>query len=61
MPKILRCKHIGPDKHCLFEARGETNEDILKQVAAHAKDEHGINEVTDELVQVALSKITEEE
>ncbi len=61
MPKVLRCKHIGPDKHCLFEARGETNEEILEQVAAHAKTEHGIEQVTEELVEAALSKIVEEE
>lgn len=60
MAKVLRCKHIGPDKHCLFEAHGETNEEILQQVAVHAKEEHGIEEVTDELVQAALSNITEE-
>jgi len=58
--KILRCKHIGPDKHCLFEARGETQEEILQQVATHAKEEHGIDEVTEELVQSALANITEE-
>ena len=60
MAKILRCKHIGPDKHCLFEARGETQEEILQQVATHAKEEHGIDEVTEELVQSALANITEE-
>jgi predicted small metal-binding protein len=60
MAKVLRCKHIGPDKHCLFEAHGDTEDEILKQVAVHAKEEHGINEVTEELVQAALSKITEE-
>ena len=60
MAKVLRCKHIGPDKHCIFEAHGETEEEILKQVATHAKEEHGINEVTEELVQAARANITEE-
>ena len=53
MAKILRCKHIGPDTNCQFEAKGETEDDILKQVAAHAADEHGITEVTPELVDAA--------
>jgi predicted small metal-binding protein len=59
MAKVLRCRHIGPDKHCLFEAHGETEDEILTQVAAHAKDVHGIEEVTEEIVQAALAKITE--
>lgn len=59
MAKVLRCKHIGPDKHCLFEAHGETEDEILTQVAVHAKEVHGIEEVTEELVQAALSNMTE--
>jgi len=61
MAKVLRCKHIGPDANCEFMAVGETEEDILKQVAAHAKDTHGLSEVPPELVQAALSKITEQD
>lgn len=61
MAKVLRCKHIGPDANCKFMARGETEQDILQQVAAHAKEAHGLAEVPPELVQAALSKITEEE
>lgn len=61
MAKVLRCKHIGPDANCQFIARGDTEQDILQQVAAHAKSDHGLAEVPPELVQAALSKITEEE
>lgn len=60
MAKVLRCKHIGPDSDCAFEARGETQDEILQQVAVHAKEAHGINEVTDELVQAALANIQDE-
>jgi predicted small metal-binding protein len=60
MAKVLQCKHIGPDSDCSYEARGETQDEILQQVAAHAKEVHGINEVTDELVQAALANIKDE-
>ena len=60
MVKVLRCKQIGPDAHCQFEARGETNEDILKQVAEHATMVHGYTEIPDELVQQALANIQDE-
>ncbi len=53
MAKILRCKHIGPDTNCQFEAKGETEDEILKQVAEHASGVHGITEITPELVEKA--------
>lgn len=61
MTKVLQCKHIGSDTDCTFEARGETQDDIPQQVAVHAKEVHGINEVTDELVQAALANIKDED
>ncbi len=61
MVKMLRCKHIGPDANCKFVARGATNEEILLQVAEHAKRVHGINEVSKELLQTALTNIQEED
>jgi len=59
MAKILRCKHIGPDMTCEFEARGETEQDILQQVSSHAANEHNIHEVTPELVQKAKAAMKE--
>lgn len=61
MAKVLRCKHIGPDANCKFMAVGKTEKEILEQVATHTKDAHGLSEVPPELVQAALSKITEED
>jgi predicted small metal-binding protein len=60
MAKILRCKHIGPDLNCQFEARGNSEEEILQQVANHAIEVHKFKEIPDELVQAALENITEE-
>ena len=57
MAKILRCKHIGPDTSCQFEAKGETEDEILKQVATHAAAEHGITQVTPELVDKARANM----
>lgn len=61
MAKVLRCKHIGPDANCEFMAVGATDEEILEQVATHAKEAHGLSEVPPELIEAALSKITEED
>lgn len=60
MAKILRCKHIGPDKSCQFVARGASDEEILQQVAAHASTDHGIQHVPQELIDRALANIHEE-
>lgn len=60
MAKVLRCKHIGPDANCQFVARGETEEEILDQVAVHAKSAHGLSEVPSELVNAALANIRDE-
>lgn len=61
MAKVLRCKHIGPDLNCQFEARGTTEDEILRQVGEHAMEAHGFKEIPDELLQAALANITEEE
>jgi predicted small metal-binding protein len=60
MAKVLRCKHIGPDLNCQFEARGQTEDEILQQVAQHAMEVHEFKEIPDELVQAALANISEE-
>ncbi len=61
MAKILRCRHIGPDSNCQFKARADSTEGILEQVAAHAKAEHGIDQVPQELIDKALAAIADEE
>ena len=61
MAKILRCKHIGPDANCQFVAQGETEEEILQQVAEHATTVHGLTEISDDLIQSALANIQNED
>ena len=60
MAKVLRCRHIGPDANCQFAARGDTESEILEQVADHARSHHGIEEVPQELIDKALAAIVEE-
>ncbi len=40
MGKVLRCGELFPG--CSIEARGETEEEILKQAAEHARRDHGV-------------------
>jgi predicted small metal-binding protein len=47
MAKELRCRDVGMD--CDFKVRGDTEEEVLRQAAAHARTAHQINEMTPEL------------
>jgi predicted small metal-binding protein len=47
MAKQIACGELV--EGCDFEAGGESEEDLLKQVAAHAAKAHGVMEVTPEL------------
>lgn len=51
MGKLIFCSEMGMD--CKWVARAETEEELLKKVAEHASIEHGINELTEELVKKA--------
>ena len=55
MAKQLRCSDLG--LHCDFEARGKTEEEVLQQAAAHARDVHKINEVPPDLMAKARRSI----
>jgi predicted small metal-binding protein len=47
MAKELRCRDVG--MNCDFEARGATEDDVLKQAVAHARSAHQITEMTPDL------------
>ncbi len=49
MAKILECVEVDPSSGCKYTARGQTEEEVLQKVAMHAK-EHGIHEVTTDLL-----------
>jgi predicted small metal-binding protein len=43
MGKVLRCGELFPG--CAVVARGETEDEILKQAAEHAKRDHGVTTI----------------
>ncbi len=53
--KELRCGDIMEGCPAVFE--GETIEDIIKQSAKHAHEEHGIADITPEVQQAVLAAI----
>lgn len=53
--KELRCGDIMEGCSAKFE--GETIDDIIKQAAKHAHDEHGIADITPEVQQAVLAAI----
>jgi predicted small metal-binding protein len=55
MAKTLCCKDVGVD--CDFQAHGETEDEIMAQVAEHARTAHGIEEVPAELAEKARAAI----
>jgi predicted small metal-binding protein len=46
--KYIACASVVPD--CPFEATASNEEELLKKVAAHAAHDHGIADVTPELL-----------
>lgn len=58
MSKILKCREVGMD--CDFVARGATEDDILSQAVVHAEKDHGITDLSPELVNKVKSAIHEE-
>ncbi len=49
MTKVVHCRDVGFD--CDGVVRAETEEEVLAQVAAHAKAVHNLETVTDEIVE----------
>ena len=58
MAKVLRCKDVGMD--CDFEARAETEEEVLKQAAEHAAAEHDMQEIPQEVLAKVRTAIRSE-
>ena len=49
MDKIIECAKVDPSSGCTHVVRGKNEEEVLKNAMEHAK-EHGIREVTPELM-----------
>ena len=54
--KAFTCGSVVPG--CTATFHGETEEDIFPQIAAHAREAHGIEEVSPELVSEVRRHIT---
>jgi predicted small metal-binding protein len=48
MGKMVECAKVDPSSGCKHVVRGQTEEEVLKNAAEHAK-QHGIREVIPEL------------
>ena len=58
MALVVHCRDVGFD--CDGVVKAETEEELLRQVAEHAAKDHGLTEVTDEIVAKVKSVIREE-
>jgi predicted small metal-binding protein len=58
MTKVVRCRDAGFD--CDGVVRAETEDKALEKVAAHAKEAHGIDEVSPEMVEKVKSIMRDE-
>ncbi|HLC28777.1 MAG TPA: DUF1059 domain-containing protein [Dehalococcoidia bacterium] len=59
MGKIVDCGKVDPSTGCSHVVRGETEDELMKNAAEHAK-EHGIVEVTPALMERVRVSIQEE-
>jgi predicted small metal-binding protein len=59
MAKVLKCSDLMPG--CSFEARGNSEDEVLKVAAEHAKTAHNLTEITPELQSKVRSAIHDEE
>ena len=59
MGRRMDCRDVGPD--CDFVARGESDEEVMRQVAEHADTAHGIKDVPPELAEKARAAIRDDE
>jgi len=56
--KVLRCRDVGFD--CDGVMRAETEEEILRQAAEHAKTVHNLSEISEQAVEKIRAVIRDE-
>ena len=59
MGKIVECAKVDPSSGCNHVVRGNTEEEVLKNAAEHAK-QHGIREVNPEIKAKVKAAIRDE-
>jgi predicted small metal-binding protein len=58
MAKVLKCNDVNPG--CSFEARGDSEDDVLKQAAEHAKTAHKMREIPADVLSRVRGAIRDE-
>jgi predicted small metal-binding protein len=58
MAKVLKCGDLNPG--CTFEARGNSEDEVLKQAAEHARTRHNMKEISPEFQNKARRAIYDE-
>ncbi len=58
MTKVLRCGDVVPG--CNYEARADSESELMQKVAQHAREAHGMQTVPPEVVEKVKSKIRDE-
>lgn len=53
--KELRCRDVGFD--CEKVLRAESEEEILRQAAEHAANDHGVTEISEETARQVAAKV----
>ncbi len=57
--KSINCKDVGI-VDCNWTAKAETESELMKMAAEHGKSEHGLQNFSDEQIQMIKSKIKDE-
>lgn len=58
MAKVMKCADVVPG--CDYVARGNSEEEVLKSAAQHAKEDHGMDSIPNEVLAKVKSAIHEE-
>ena len=58
MTKVLRCRDVGMD--CEFEARGNSEDEIMAKAAEHARKDHGLESIPPEIATAVKAAIHDE-
>ncbi len=58
MTRVLYCHDLVPG--CRFEARGDSDEEILAEFADHISTVHGMTDISDGIMEMVCKAIHEE-
>jgi predicted small metal-binding protein len=58
MAKIMKCRSVGLD--CDFVAHGETEAQVMEKVAEHAKKDHGMQHIPEDVATKVRAAIRNE-